>query len=276
MKRIACALLLAAFGTCSAGWTALGQTAEAATRVFPEWKSDGADGESGLLPELRKLVRMGRRDRAASPEFLDALEALACKYGGMRTGVAPSGRLPWRAVFAEEGWPAGWKATNRSVWEFGDGEARQVRSWANARFVLFYEPGLEWTDYSVTFRCESDEWLQPPGRSAAVLYFRFHNVEENYSFWLDGAGDITLISNEKGKDHRILARVSIAPEVIRDTKPWTVKIHGNTIEVWHRGKRLLLATDSVHPSGSVGLESVHIPMKFWHMDVRPWPDGPVR
>lgn len=277
MRQFFFACVLVAAGMWSVGGETFGQSKDGELHVFPKWRaSDPAGGETALLLELRELVRLGRRDRAASLEFLDALETLLEKYEEKRSDFVPSGCLPWRAAFAGEGWPVGWKSANESVWKFGDGKACQMRSWANARFVLFYAPGMEWTDYSATFRCKSDEWLQPPGRSAAVLYFRFRNVEENYSFWLDGAGDITLISNEKGRWHRILARMSVAPEIIRDTKPWTVKVHGHTIEIWHKGKRLLLASDSAHTSGTVGLESVHIPMDFWSMEVRPWAGGAVQ
>lgn len=237
-------------------------------RTFPEWEPSETpvSKSDGLAKELRGLLKAGRRDRAASPEFLTALEGVLKRY---EETVVALDCLPMKADFRGFGWPAGWRAVNESVWRFDDGVARQMESRANTRYVLFYEPGMEWTDYSVTFRCESESWMAPPMRSSAWLYFRYHDFDDSYELWLDGAGDITLVSNDKNKHHRYLAQVPVAPEVIRDGKPWTLNVRGNTIEVWHEGKRMLMATDNAHTSGTVGLESVHIPMNFSDVEVRP-------
>ena len=238
--------------------------------VFPPWKPgmEGPNGEPGLSAELRKLVAQGKRDRAASPEFLRVLEALLEKYAAEEEN--PSDQLPLKPRFRGPGMPAGWSAVNPSAWRFGDGEARQVESKADTRYVLFYEPGMEWTDYEATFRFKSGAWFQPPMRSSAVLYFRYRGVDDSYSVWMDGAGDLSLISLDKERrgGQRILARVPLDVSVVRDGKPWTVKVHGENIEVWHEGQRLLWATDRAHRSGTVGLESVHIPMRFSEVDVR--------
>lgn len=51
-------------------------------RVFPKWEpgTGKTGGEVEMVAELKALVEQGRRDRAASPEFLAALEALAEKW----------------------------------------------------------------------------------------------------------------------------------------------------------------------------------------------------
>lgn len=45
------------------------------SRIFPAWQNPSPDGAK-ILAELRELVLQGRRDRAASPEYLDALQRL--------------------------------------------------------------------------------------------------------------------------------------------------------------------------------------------------------
>lgn len=182
----------------------------------------------------------------------------------------PSARLPLKPAFRGPGMPGGWGAVEPSVWRFGAGEARQILSRANTRYVLFYEPGMEWQDYEVTFRFESDAWFPPPANSCAVLYFRYHATDDAYSLWLDGKGRLTVVSMDKGcgNHQRLLARVPLDVSVVKDGKPWTVKVHEENIEVWHEGQRLLWTTDKAHRSGTVGLESVHIPMTFSGVEVK--------
>lgn len=241
-------------------------------RVFSPWEPGNGGDETGLAAELRVLVAQGRRDRAASPEFLRALDSLAERHAGEAAGVPekPSDRLPLKPEFRGPGMPAGWRAVEPWVWQFGNGTARQVFSQADTRYVLFYEPGMDWTDYEATFRFKSGAWFEPPMRASAVLYFRYRGVDDSYSVWLDGAGDLSLISLDKERrgGQRILARVPLDVSVVRDGKPWTVKVRGEAIEVWHEGKRLLSATDWKHPTGTVGLESVHIPMEFSGVEVK--------
>lgn len=237
-------------------------------RVFPEWTpstASAADGETSteLAADIRALVAQGRRDRAASPEFLAALERALEKHNGdAAASEIPSASLPMIPRWRSGVWPAGWDAIRRDVWQFGDGQVRQVQSQANTSYVLFYEPGMEWTDYEMTFRFESDSWLTPPSRSAARLYFRYHGLDDAYELLWDGAGDLTLTSKEKESKSHILAAIPIPPETIRDGKPWTVKACGEKIEIWHEGKRVLWSTDHTHTSGTIGVESVHIPMRF--------------
>lgn len=239
-------------------------------RVFPEWTpstASAADGETSteLAADIRALVAQGRRDRAASPEFLAALERALEKHNGdVASSEIPSASLPMIPRWRSGVWPAGWDAIRRDVWQFGDGQARQVQSQANTSYVLFYEPGMEWTDYEMTFRFESDSWLTPPSRSAARLYLRYHGVDDAYELIWDGAGDLTLTSKDKESNvkSRILAALPIPPETIRDGKPWTVKACGEKIEIWHEGKRILFCTDRAHATGTIGLESIHIPMLF--------------
>ena len=107
-------------------------------RVFPKWEPDDVKpdgkpgvGKTGLAAELNALVEQGRRDRAASPEFLAALEGLMKKWE--RDGRTATDRLPMTEDWRGEGWPLGWEAVRRDVWRFGGGEARQVESRANTR-----------------------------------------------------------------------------------------------------------------------------------------------
>lgn len=57
-------------------------------RVFPPWQPPAKDG---LAEELRLLLEQGRRDRAASPEFLDALQRLLERHGGVGAEGAGEG-----------------------------------------------------------------------------------------------------------------------------------------------------------------------------------------
>lgn len=244
-------------------------------RVFPEWTppvgSSANRRSTDLEAEIRALVAQGRRDRAASPEFLAALEAALEKHKwDATTEETPSSSLPMTPRWRSGVWPAGWDAIRRDVWQFGEGQARQVESRPNTRYVLFYEPGMEWTDYEVTFRFESDAWFTPPARSAARLYIRYHGVDDAYELIWDGAGDLTLSSKDKNHPELglVLAQIMIPPETVRDGKPWTVKARGEKIEIWHEGKRILLCTDRAHMSGTIGLESGHIPMRFDGVEVR--------
>lgn len=49
------------------------------SRIFPAWQNPSPDG-ARILAELRELVLQGRRDRAASPEYLDALQRLIDRH----------------------------------------------------------------------------------------------------------------------------------------------------------------------------------------------------
>jgi hypothetical protein len=236
------------------------------SRVFPKWTPpDAAPGS--LRAELRSLVDQGRRDQAASPAFLDALQLLLDRHANDNPAFPPpSDRLPFHPAFDGPGMPPGWNAIKPEVWRFGDGFATQFRSWADTRFVLSYDPGRDWRDYSATFTVESDSWFTHPMRSSAVLYFRYHNPSDSFSLCLDSAGDITLASNEASST-RILARIPIESAVIRDGKPWTVTIRGEEIKIHHEGRCLLMATDPAHPAGTIGLESIHIPARFSSVSV---------
>ena len=241
-------------------------------RVFPQWQppTDTGKGQKpagDLAAELRLLLAQGRRDQAASPEFLEALQNLLDRHTADAAPPPPSDRLPFRPDFLAPAMPPGWSAIKPDVWRFGDGFARQIRSWANDRFVLSYDPGRKWTDYTVTFSVESDAWFTPPARSSCVLYFRYRGPGDSFSLWLEGAGDLTLASHEREGHQRILSRIPVDPAVIRDGKPWTVTVRGEEIQVWHEGKRLMFATDPAHPAGTIGLESVHIPARFTKLSV---------
>lgn len=249
------------------------------SRVFPEWKpvskrDSGRGSESRLAAELSALVAQGRRDRAASPEFLSALEQLAKRYANAaETKPAPSDRLPMRADWQRTGWPAGWESVRRDVWTFGDGKARQNEAHPNTRYVLFYEPGKKWRDYAVKVRFESDRWLTPPSRSAAEVWVRCKGVDEAYRVEWCGTGDMAVISREGGGMERLIARAQVPPETVRDGKPWTVRVCGSEIAVEHEGRRYLEVNDSTHPEGSVGVESIHIPVSFDELEVEALPGG---
>ena len=243
-------------------------------RVFPPWMPGKPVGKSGAAAELRALVAQGRRDRAASPEFLAALEGLAAKWerdGGSSAAArdrrVASDKLPMREDWRGEGWPLGWEAVRRDVWRFGGGEARQVESRANTRYVLFYEPGKAWTDYEVKVRFESDQWFAPPANSGAELYFRYKGTDDAYRVDWNGNGYLQVISCEKGGE-RIIVRVPVGPEVIRDGQPWSVGVQGEEIAIDHEGKRVLELRDGTHREGTVGLESIHIPVRFGGLEVR--------
>ena len=50
-------------------------------RMFPPWQPPGkGDGEGLLAAELRALLEQGRRDKAASPEFFDALQHMLDRH----------------------------------------------------------------------------------------------------------------------------------------------------------------------------------------------------
>jgi hypothetical protein len=236
--------------------------------VFPEWVPPPPPAAAlDWRPELRDLLAQGRRDRAASPEFLDALQRLLDRHAANPAPVPPpSDRLPFRPAFDAPGMPPGWSAVRPDVWRFGGGFATQIRSWADTRFVLSYDPGRDWRDYSATFTVESDSWFTHPMRSSAVLYFRYRGVADSFALWLDSAGDLTLSSHEPGGS-RILARIPVEPAVIRDGRPWTVTVRGDEIKVFHEGRCLLMASDPAHPRGTVGLEAVHIPARFSSLSV---------
>ncbi|MBP5787477.1 MAG: hypothetical protein J6Y19_06655, partial [Kiritimatiellae bacterium] len=231
-------------------------------RVFPEWKPEeaAADSGAGLEAELRALVVQGRRDRAASPEFLEALEGVLARHAG--AGEKASDQLPLKPAFRGPGMPAGWRAVAPSVWRFGEGEARQVESKANTRYVLYYEPGMAWRDYAVTLRFESDRWFPPPANSCAALWVRYKGVDDAYSVNFDGNGNVSVISCEQGGKGRVIARTAAGEEVIKDGKPWMVRAKGEEIVVEHEGRCYLEVHDGTHREGTVGLESIHIPMKF--------------
>lgn len=236
-------------------------------RVFPKWTPPDAVPGS-LHAELRSLVEQGRRDQAASPVFLDALQLLLDRHASdvPAPPPPPSDRLPFHPAFDGPGMPPGWSAIKPEVWRFGGGFATQIRSWADTRFVLSYDPGRDWRDYSATFTVESDSWFTHPMRSSAVLYFRYRGVSDSFFLCLDSAGDITLASNE-ASNTRILARIPVESAIIRDGKPWTVTVRGEEIRVFHEGRCFLMATDPAHPAGTIGLESIHIPARFSSVSV---------
>jgi len=235
-------------------------------RVFPPWEPGEVGSEEKMAMKLRALVAQGRRDRAASPEFLEALEALLENHAegeGM-----PSDRLPLKPAFRGPGMPAGWSAVDPSVWRFGDGEARQVLSRANTRYVLFYEPGMAWRDYEVRVRFESGEWFPPPANSCAAVWVRYKGVDDAYSVNFDGNGNVSVISCEPGGKGRVIVRTAAGPEVVKDGKPWTVRARGEELVVEHEGRRYLEVHDGTHREGTVGLESIHIPMRFKDVEIR--------
>jgi hypothetical protein len=241
-------------------------------RVFPPWKPgmESFKGEAGLAAELQKLVVQGKRDRAASPEFLGALEGLLEKYGETGDGneEKPSGKLPLQPDFKGPGMPPGWSAVNPAVWGFGDREARQVESRANTRYVLFYEPGMAWRDYEVRVRFESDKWFPPPANSCAAVWVRYKGVDDAYCVNFDGNGNVSVISCEQGGKGRVIVRTAAGPEVVKDGKPWTVRVRGEEMVVEHEGRRYLEVHDGTHREGTVGLESIHIPMRFSGVEVK--------
>lgn len=242
-------------------------------RVFPEWEPADAplSSSAGWESELRTLLAQGRRDKTASPEFLDALERVLNRHAGESApSEPPSSKLPFKPTFKGPGMPPGWNAIKPEVWEFGDGQARQVFSQANTRYVLYYDPGKEWTDYEVRLRFESDKWFTPPMNSAAVLYIRYKGLEDSYCVVWNGAGGLDISSCEAGGGGvgRVLATRELSPEIIKDGLEWRVCVHGDEITVWHADKRMLLLRDDTHKSGTIGLESVHIPMTFSDVEVQ--------
>lgn len=259
---------------------AIGMALDSSARVFPAWQdadSPSAQVPSTLLEETRALLEQGRRDHAASPAFLDALQAVLDRHATDAPVAPTSSSLPFHPDFSGSAMPAGWTAIVPSVWRFGDGSVRQIVSQANTRYILSYAPGTEWKDYAVTFRFESDAWSNSTMNSCAVLYFRHQSLDGSYSLEWEGNGSLTLFDWQKqypGPDYnrrRLLIRTPVDPAVIRDGKPWTVSVCGNEIRVTHEGATQLFATDSSHAVGTIGLESIHIPMTFSSVDVVPLP-----
>ena len=240
-------------------------------RVFPPWNPGKVAGVGDqMAAELKVLVDQGRRDRAASPEFLHALEGLVEKYRATEGGAVarPSDKLPLKPEFRGPGMPTGWNAVDPSVWRFRDGEARQVESRANTRYVLYYEPGMAWKDYEMRVKFESDKWLLPPGTSAAAVYVRYKGVDDAYRVSWTGDGTLILDSCEAGGKLRLLASREMPVETVKDGLEWRVKVQGEVISVWHGDKRVLEVRDGTHCEGTVGVESIHIPMKFSDVQVK--------
>ena len=61
------------------------------SRIFPAWQNPTPDGTK-ILAELRELVLQGRRDRAASPEYLDALQRLIERHSAAGYRESDAGR----------------------------------------------------------------------------------------------------------------------------------------------------------------------------------------
>lgn len=241
------------------------------TKVLPlRGPGNEARNETKLLVELKALVSQGRWDRAASPEFLDALEGLLEKYSGKgdENEEKPSDKLPLKADFKGPGMPTGWNAVDPSVWRFGDGAARQVESLANTRYVLYYEPGMAWKDYEMRVKFESDKWLIPPGTSAAAAYVRYKGVDDAYRVTWTGDGTLILDSCEAGGKLRLLASREMPVEMVKDGLEWRVTVQEEVISVWHGDKRMLEVRDGTHHEGTVGMESIHIPMRFSGVEVK--------
>lgn len=243
------------------------------SRVFPEWQpsENQLPPSTDLESELRILLAQGRRDKAASPEFLDAMERILDRHTGDSAPIEPpSSKLPFKPSFNGPGMSPGWNAIKPEVWEFGNGQARQVFSQANTRYVLYYNPGKEWTDYEVRLRFESDKWFTPPMNSGAVLYIRYKGLEDSYCVVWNGAGGLDISSCEAGGGGvgRVLATRELSPEIIKDGLEWRVRVQGDEITVWHADKRMLLLRDDTHKSGTIGLESIHIPMAFSSVEVK--------
>ena len=134
--------------------------------------------------------------------------------------------------------------------------------------MLFYESGKEWKDYTVTLKFESDKWFPPPANSCAAVWVRYKGVDDAYTVHFDGNGNVSVISCEQGGKGRVIARTAAGAEVIKDGKPWLVSVRGEEIVVAHEGRRYLEVHDGTHREGTVGVESIHIPMRFGAVEVR--------
>ncbi len=238
---------------------------EEVDRKFPPWqapsciappKSDPADS---LRAEMERLYRQGLRDKAASPEFLDAMGSILTRYR--------SGRLPFSENFDGITMPPGWEAL-QNVWIFEKGRAIQTRSWADTRFILSYSPGHDWQNYSFTFTAGSDGWFTPPARSSLRIYFRYQDRDNGYYLDLVNTGEITLSIRENGKE-RILRSAKTDYERVRNGLPWQITANGNTLMVFQQGKMIVQASDSTFPSGTIGLETIHSPGYFSDLAVDP-------
>lgn len=240
-------------------------------RVFPEWEPADAplSSSAGWESELRTLLAQGRRDKTASPEFLDALERVLNRHAGESApSEPPSSKLPFKPTFKGPGMPPGWNAIKSEVWEFGDGQARQVFSQANTCYILSYEPGKDWKDYELRLRFESEKWFTPPMSSAARVYVRYKGMDGGYCVNWNGGGALDISNCQADGKGPILVSRELSPEIIKDGLEWRVRVHGDEITVWHAGKRMLLLRDDTHKSGTIGLESSHIPMTFSDVEVQ--------
>jgi len=212
-----------------------------------------------LLGEMERLYREGVRDEAASPEFLKAMRRIL-------DGQA-SRRLPFSENFDGDTMPPGWKSL-LDVWAFENGQAIQVRSWADTRFTLFYAPGRDWQDYSFTFTARSDAWFTPPSRSSLRIYFRFQDRDNGYYLDLINTGEITLSIRQDGKE-RILRSAKTDYDRVRNGLPWQITVNGNTLLVFQQGKLIVQARDATFSSGTIGMETIHAPGSFSGIAVEP-------
>ena len=127
---------------------------------------------------------------------------------------------------------------------------------------------MAWKDYEMRVKVESDKWLIPPGTSAAAAYVRYKGVDDAYRVTWTGDGTLILDSCEAGGQLRLLASREMPVEMVKDGLEWRVKVQEEVISVWHGDKRMLEVRDGTHREGTVGVESIHIPMRFSDVQVK--------
>ena len=235
--------------------------------------------DKSIAEQLRWLVAFGKAENQASPLFLGMLEVIAerAEEEGLRASTTmastPSDKLPIHEDFSTAGCPVGWVTPRPGDWRFPGGYAEQTGSAANTRYALRYAPGREWTDYEVTAKfAVTDD--QPPFRPATAirLYVRLQDAPTGtewpgYHMNIDPVNRDLIIGVVKDGRSQMLGRTYLSPGIPMPGT-WTMRAQGDAISVYHDGQMLLEIHDRTWPTGTVAIESVHMPIRVEQVDIR--------
>lgn len=155
--------------------------------------------------------------------------------------------------------PVGGSSPNPSAWTVNAGILTQGQYVPMTRYVLSYDAGLAWTDYRVEADLWSDGWYHC--RSSLRLYFRYSDVDNNYFLHLFSPGEIEIAKRQGGAE-TLIAAVTVGQPTVYAPARYSVEVVGSLITVFRDGAQILQHTDSTYTSGTIGVESVHIPGYF--------------